>query len=697
MGASASAAVPFTTSSSFSTSAAASSVAASAASPRLDLGALTTTALGAEAAALALWEPAPGVESASFAAALESAAGHPRLVAALVAADSAESAAAAAAACGFFEKEEEKGEVEEGPCPWAVSVSPLQHVPSVVPTLAADASNAEAEAEAAAAEAAVFVAMRAAALARAGLRVSPASFLRASLVRLRVEAAEASADAPPPCFTGLPASAVAAAIELGRFRYRWCRAQQRQLLLQAPQQPAPPPASPFATRASHARTRADVARKPTAAERAQSEEIFARLASREEDKIHPEVFIENLLLHLGPVAPGAGGSNAADAAWALPLQGRWRALALAFNAADLDEDGRLDLPEAVIALRLVPIAARLVAAGEAPEEIQRLLVVPPSAVPVAKRALALKREVALRRVKRIFLSYRWSRESEPLVHLIKEKLVALQYEVFLDVDNLGDGNILRTIETELPKCQAVVPVLTKDCYDRCVEFNDAVLLELRLGLGLEHVVVVPFRLRNATDYGGPALALAELAELQAFVRQSVLAVAAPIDTAELARLARSSEALASSLEGLVRTQRAAKPGTVLTDTELDRAVAAAVDLARAPALRLVPPYAGNAAVEGLIGERKRDGTWRADGARPQGVTAREFGFAESPFEPIELVARVMAIRAVDYSHEYLEHCIMSLHARLQSDSPGEAGRRLDRTSAPPPPRLLRAGLSLRRI
>ena len=103
MGASASAAVPFTTSSSFSTSAAASSVAASAASPRLDLGALTTTALGAEAAALALWEPAPGVESASFAAALESAAGHPRLVAALVAADSAESAAAAEAACGFFE------------------------------------------------------------------------------------------------------------------------------------------------------------------------------------------------------------------------------------------------------------------------------------------------------------------------------------------------------------------------------------------------------------------------------------------------------------------------------------------------------------------------------------------------------------------------------------------------------------------
>jgi hypothetical protein len=109
----------------------------------------------------------------------------------------------------------------------------------------------------AAAEAAVFVAMRAAALARAGLRVSPASFLRASLVRMRVEAVEADADASPPCFAGLPASAVAAAIELGRFRYRWCRAQQQQqqqqhhgaggALTRAPDTPRAPKASALIT------------------------------------------------------------------------------------------------------------------------------------------------------------------------------------------------------------------------------------------------------------------------------------------------------------------------------------------------------------------------------------------------------------------------------------------------------------------
>jgi len=504
-------------------------------------------------------------------------------------------------------------------------------------------------------------------------------------VRLRVEAVEAGAEAAPPCFAGLPASAVAAAVELGRFRYRYCRKQQQQQQPAAESSSMPTAPSPFATRAAHAQARSNVARKPTAAEHARAEQLFAQLASREEDKILPEVFVEHLLL--GP---------AADAMQAIPPPGRWRALALAFGAADLDEDGRLDLPEAVIALRLVPIAAQLVAAGEAPEAIQRLLVVPPAAVPVAKRALALKREVALRRVKRIFLSYRWSRESEPLVHLIKDKLVALQYEVFLDVDNLGDGNIRRTIETELPKCQAVVSVLTRDCFDRCVEFNDAVLLELRLGLGLEHVVVVPFRLKNATDYGAPALAPAELTELQAFVRESASAAAAPFNAAALSRLVRGNEALAGVLEGVVRKQRAAKTGEQLLAVDLDCAVAAAVSLARAPALRLVPPYAGNAAVEGLVGERKRDGTWHGNGARPDAITARDFGFASDPGEPLELVTRVMEIVPVNYSHEYLEHCVSSLHGRLQSDSPGDAGRRLDRASAAPA-RLLRAGLSMRRL
>ena len=599
------------------------------------------SALGsAETAALALWEPAPGAESASFTAAVRSAVGLPRLRAAVIG----------------------SGVVHAGLLSDAVASSPLAHVGALA---TGD--------EATAVDAAVFVAMRAAALARAGQRVSPAAFLRTSLVRLRIEATEATADELPPCFAGLPDASVAAAIELGRFRFR---GRHTFASAEAPQR-----LSPEAT-ASRARVRAEVARKPTAAERARSEQLFARLVRRGEDKILPEAFVEYALVgtdETGIDSIGictSDGPGAAVSAASLSPRGRWRALALAYCAADLDEDGRLDLPEAAIALRLLPIAARLVAAGEAPEEVQRLLVVPPAAVPSIKRALAFRREVALRRVKRIFLSYRWSRESEPLVHLIKDKLVALQYEVFLDVDNLGDGNIIRTIEQELPKCQAVVPILTRDCYDRCVEDGDAVLLELRLALALEHLVVVPFRLKNYTDYGVPALAPEELAALQDFVRASAVAAPAPIDFAALARLARNNEALAGVLEGVVRKQRAAVVGgEQVSKAELDRATAAAVAQARAPALRLLPPYVGNAAVEGLIGERRREGTWRPDGVRPASVEVRDFGFAEPAHEPLELVSRIMAISAVAYSHEYLEHCIANLHARLQSDCASESGRK----------------------
>ena len=140
-----------------------------------------------------------------------------------------------------------------------------------------------------------------------------------------------------------------------------------------------------------AEIRAKVARKPDPDERALYELHFTQFADTVRGKIPPEAFVR-LCLDF----PFAAHFS---------FSGRWRALTYAFSAADLDEDGMLDLPETVLALRLIPIAEELVLGGTLQlERIQRLLVVPPSAVPVAKRALAIKREVALRSVRKVFLS-----------------------------------------------------------------------------------------------------------------------------------------------------------------------------------------------------------------------------------------------------------------------------------------------------
>jgi hypothetical protein len=149
----------------------------------------------------------------------------------------------------------------------------------------------------------------------------------------------------------------------------------------------------------------------------------------------------------------------------------------AWRLSDLDGDGFLDDAEFCI-------AAHLMWGWMLGLELPRT--VPPSLVVPSKQVLALLREIPLRRVQRVFISYRWDTPNAKGMAVLVRDLLRdkLRYaHVFLDIDLLS-GDIASRIQKELSECDGFVPILTKGCYDRCVSdgASDAVRQEVEMAL-----------------------------------------------------------------------------------------------------------------------------------------------------------------------------------------------------------------------
>ena len=162
----------------------------------------------------------------------------------------------------------------------------------------------------------------------------------------------------------------------------------------------------------------------------------------------------------------------------------WVPVAAAWNLTDLDGDGFLDRAEFAMAAHLV---LRFMAGAKMPLQLPVLLIQP------TKRTLAQLRESATRRVKTVFISYRWSQYSETLSRVLKSALLELRYvDVFLDVQNLGSGEIHKSLQTDLQRYDAIVPIIAPGCYDRCTQKGDAVRQEIDTALALGKVIVPVF-------------------------------------------------------------------------------------------------------------------------------------------------------------------------------------------------------------
>jgi hypothetical protein len=155
-----------------------------------------------------------------------------------------------------------------------------------------------------------------------------------------------------------------------------------------------------------------------------------------------------------------------------------------FHLSDLDGDKFLDLAEYTIAHHLI---LEWLKGHTMP------LVVPSQIVPLSKQTIAIQRELPLRRVTRVFISYRWETpNAKGWSVLVRNALLHLGYEfVFLDIDMLS-GSAGSTVASVIKTCHALVPLWTKGCYDRCIGpsgTSDAVRIEVETALENKLVVV----------------------------------------------------------------------------------------------------------------------------------------------------------------------------------------------------------------
>jgi hypothetical protein len=162
--------------------------------------------------------------------------------------------------------------------------------------------------------------------------------------------------------------------------------------------------------------------------------------------------------------------------------------AATWRMADVDCDDHLDDAEFYM-------AHHLVSGWMHGQPLPRLL--PAELVPASKLLLASRIERGMRRVRKVFISYRWfTADARPMALWLYKELLALQYEaVFLDIKNLGSEVIASQIEERIIQYDAVMPLLTKGCYDRCSDPkhpNDAVKLEVATALKHDKVIVPLF-------------------------------------------------------------------------------------------------------------------------------------------------------------------------------------------------------------
>jgi hypothetical protein len=155
-----------------------------------------------------------------------------------------------------------------------------------------------------------------------------------------------------------------------------------------------------------------------------------------------------------------------------------------FHLSDLDGDNFLDLAEYAIAHHLM---LEWLKGHKMPS------VVPSQIVPLSKQKVANLRELPLRRVKRVFISYRWDTpNAKGWSVLVRDALLHLDYEfVFLDIDMLS-GSAGETVAAKIATCDALVPLWTKGCYDRCLGpsgATDAVRIEVETALENKLIIV----------------------------------------------------------------------------------------------------------------------------------------------------------------------------------------------------------------
>jgi len=77
----------------------------------------------------------------------------------------------------------------------------------------------------------------------------------------------------------------------------------------------------------------------------------------------------------------------------------------------------------------------------------------------------------------IFLSYRRD-GGEAMAILIRDRLVAKGYNVFLDIENLNSGSFNRKLLDVIDNCKDFVVICSKGSLDRCVNDDDWVRLEI---------------------------------------------------------------------------------------------------------------------------------------------------------------------------------------------------------------------------
>jgi hypothetical protein len=121
----------------------------------------------------------------------------------------------------------------------------------------------------------------------------------------------------------------------------------------------------------------------------------------------------------------------------------------------------------------------------------------PDAVPAAltESADAFNRRV--RRCNSVFISYRWvtdGADSRPLARLLADELRARYHlRVFIDVDNLPSGDIVKQLPSLVRAHDAFVPIWSPGCYDRSIDNpSDAVRVEVETALSSKRIVIAPF-------------------------------------------------------------------------------------------------------------------------------------------------------------------------------------------------------------
>lgn len=87
----------------------------------------------------------------------------------------------------------------------------------------------------------------------------------------------------------------------------------------------------------------------------------------------------------------------------------------------------------------------------------------------------------------VFISYR--RTKYALAQAVKLSLEQANYDVFLDVSNITQGDFLSTLEDRVKQAKHFIPILTLDSVERCINKDDVVRKEIEWALESQRNIV----------------------------------------------------------------------------------------------------------------------------------------------------------------------------------------------------------------